>query len=372
MAQHLSNEYFLFNVIHILSPLDLYNLRRTNKLLRKSIMFTHIKNSIFIKIKKRIKQNIAVQYEDFLEFLKKTQSFISGSFILQCILDENYGVTSDIDIYSTYDMSNYDNVFSKGDTVYGEYHRGGGVISVTEYKPNKAEGKEYPVVQTVEIMNLSPIEFVNQCGDFDVCKNAYYYDGIHHLYIYDLVGILRKIERLSDPSFCNNIIYRKNKYEKRGFIFKPAPIAKSIKSYNDRYPILVYTDKYFIFGDKVEEINDLNWNYMGMGIKQILGILPSDDPDHLICRDCDIENHTKNNFYSILCLFDEIYKELDYSHFYLTYKSVMANLLGSSVAEWIDEENNIPIDETKKEIFIILIKYEPCKLLNNFKQLEYL
>ena len=63
----------------------------------------YIKQRTIHNIHKRLKYLLEDKYEKFIYYLKKSNASISGSFILQCMLDE-YWDNSDIDIYITEEL----------------------------------------------------------------------------------------------------------------------------------------------------------------------------------------------------------------------------------------------------------------------------
>src|ERR1700722_4295200 len=96
MKQVLYGDPFNYVIIKYLYPIDLYNLCLTNKKFNMMLK-NKIKKSIISEIENRLK-NILDNFLEFQEFLNKSSSIISGSFIIQCILGE-YWNNSDIDIY---------------------------------------------------------------------------------------------------------------------------------------------------------------------------------------------------------------------------------------------------------------------------------
>ena len=87
---------YKYVISKILNKNDFYNMRLINK-----YWYNNFINNLIYPIFKRIKNKLNnLLYENvpsMLEILKNTGAVISGSFILSCILDEEYD--GDIDIY---------------------------------------------------------------------------------------------------------------------------------------------------------------------------------------------------------------------------------------------------------------------------------
>jgi len=88
----------LFHIIFkYLKPLDFEKLEKLSMYSRYPIKYG-LKQNILYNINKRLKYLLGNKYEKFIYYMKKSNAALSGSFVLQCILDE-YWDNSDIDIY---------------------------------------------------------------------------------------------------------------------------------------------------------------------------------------------------------------------------------------------------------------------------------
>jgi hypothetical protein len=98
MEQVMFGDPFYNHIIPNISAADIHNLVQTCKKYKNSVTRRHIETSIINSINNRLRKIFEDKFEDFKNVLKKTGSVISGSFIIQCILDEYYD-DSDVDIF---------------------------------------------------------------------------------------------------------------------------------------------------------------------------------------------------------------------------------------------------------------------------------
>ena len=157
-------------------------------------------------------------------------SFIAGSFILQCILNEYW--ESDIDIFVPYrDLREH----AFGDAVYTftpiedflynigydghediPIYVGKDEIKTHDYiKRVRNDTKiNKPLIQIISIDTDQSDEFINQWTDFDICKNLYI-NG--KLIIGHISSILNKTCDFNCTCLLEQSITRYHKYQKRGF-----------------------------------------------------------------------------------------------------------------------------------------------------------
>ena len=90
--------HIIFKYVRII---DLFNLDKLGISSHYQDNKTIIKKHIIYNIHKRLKYLLGNKYEKFMYYMKKSNASLSGSFVLQCILNE-YWDDSDIDIYLVY------------------------------------------------------------------------------------------------------------------------------------------------------------------------------------------------------------------------------------------------------------------------------
>lgn len=282
-------------IIKYLSPLDMFNLTEVDSFYENNISENFYLESIILCINKRLKQLFDNNYDDVIKLLDEHQAVISGSFIIQCILNENWN--TDIDIYVpaseskdvgyTTTITMFEMLLSKlviYENFYNASQYGNDVtnkiIWIREYSFSKTKtsfsnplqwigighdsylrDKEKPKIQTIDVSIEADdmYELIKNSFDFDICKNVYgVRNGKQYVNIYSLKEILSKTTKLK---FCDNpgsSMNRYEKYKKRGFKFQNDQDKKSI--YEDimsksRYYYVFYVkpvtkSDYFIFNSK--------------------------------------------------------------------------------------------------------------------------
>jgi hypothetical protein len=287
----------LFNLVcEKLSNKDLYTLYQLNKEIRGKIQkFIERKtiNSIYAKLEELFNSEMTSQkshpetisqksqskenVENFLKALKESHAVISGSFILQNILNESYE-NSNLDIYVN---SRYFDL-SQGNMIVEGFQRNKVQTPLDEFLekilPQEGVGK-LKIYQAIEYQSCGPnIEFVRRYYndtqtkiiqlifvntdnisdyilkyfDFEICKNIF--DG-KILYIDNLESILSYTFTFPPPEYFENkeisknlnngnineilinTIYRSLKYVKRNFrlkIMKNIEVEKYLTLYNGR------------------------------------------------------------------------------------------------------------------------------------------
>ena len=124
-------------IVNFISMKDIFNLRFVWSQFRNRIDEKYLMKLIKIKIERRLKNIFKNNYGQFVNAIFQNKAIISGSFLLQCILDEVWD-NSDIDIYvekkNELYLHNIMKVLAKGnhnyDSMYGSVFRG--VISNVE------------------------------------------------------------------------------------------------------------------------------------------------------------------------------------------------------------------------------------------------
>ena len=236
-----------------LSVLELHNLSKTCTTLLVYKSKYHTNKIIIDKINKKL-----LSYFDdnpslvkrFKELMKKTCSVISGSFLIQCILNIEWycdNSITDLDIYipivgnvikvpfkNAYPKSEMDDFmyYAIGHDGYGynpEYH--GITTEKIEFVNNYNNRTQITGIKTNK--NIEAIQnFIDTTFDLDVCKNMYYVDeNGEHIRVSSLENILTKSANLviDDYQFIKHdryIINRCKKYERRGFKIQNLPAKK--------------------------------------------------------------------------------------------------------------------------------------------------
>lgn len=200
-------DILIHNGPKFLLPLDLYKLRFTNKFYLDNITLLTIKQSILRQINLRLSSIFGDKLDEFKKLLNDTKGAISGSFIVQCILDE-YWNNSDIDIYfpcptetspdigdfftkvmhlknSSYDSDEMHNNISKNN-----------IYMITNYEYN---GKILQLMyMDIPYDHELLWEFIIDNFDFDFCANIYYIDNAEEcVKISKFNNIIRKTDKFS-------------------------------------------------------------------------------------------------------------------------------------------------------------------------------
>lgn len=264
---------FWCQIIKYLSVKDLYNLSKVNKYYRTKITDDVYKKNIMKCINDRLKELFENNYDDFKRLLDDYGVMLSGSFIIQCILDVKW--MSDIDLYvpifnevreykgencdarlslvsidqegttefetllskilvyhNNYDYSRYGDVVSNKITKVRQYRFSKNKTSFNEPiewmelgHPKYEEMKNYnkPTVQTINI-NIKNKDRLNELlmsiFDLDICKNFYgLVNGKEYLKIFKLHEILTMRTYFKIPNNSCSSIDRYYKYKQRGFKF---------------------------------------------------------------------------------------------------------------------------------------------------------
>ena len=231
-------------IMNKLARRELYYLSITSKSYHKIIDFTQI---IINSIIGRLRMELDEHYDHFILLMSKNGAFLSGSFIIQCILDEYW--ESDIDIfcphignkvtnlynepielernsnYYTNELEDYlyYNMGYKGHIEAYKYHQlnkhhpiNYKIIHVRDYfKPDNDKSIIQMISLNIEKEIKQYYDFIEKRFDFDICKNMY--NG--QLYINNIEGILTKVTRFKCTTRLEQSIERYHKYVERGFVF---------------------------------------------------------------------------------------------------------------------------------------------------------
>lgn len=285
VSEVLFSDWFIYNVKEHSSPKDMWNLVQTSKYFNKYIDKNIINECIIINIQKRLRNVLGIKYDAFIKYITKYNIIISGSFIIQCILNEHYG-GSDIDLYSYNEMTSetfFDIVnikeldkeqYERFDT-YGDLPNIEDIINV--YLKN---GHKLQNIRMHEIENYEDAKkYVLNDFDLNICKNLFsIMDGKPNIYVHNLNNICNKKDVLQkytksykvDPGTLKRI----NKYQSRGFEIKILETFNKIDHiyYEGKlYPFIVYKNNQNGYFSKLTMFNFVmnenkliaNWNLHG-------------------------------------------------------------------------------------------------------------
>ena len=264
------NKDVIVEIGSYLNPLDKYNFLIALK------FYDMIKQHIIHEINSRLMDVFGNQLANFKQCMKETGSMISGSFILQCILKEEWK-NSDIDIYvpmigntiympkaeqkgeTIYMKSNVDN-FMHYQMHFDGHHDNYAIHDYIKYVRTYFNNTQHIQIIGVDIEKDTLLSFVNETFDFSICKNIY--DGKGNLILSNLHDIYHKTLNFNSTRSSSSSIDRYYKYQNRGFVFK----NKDLLTYHDLKPTNVYVyrekqkdvpSKYqdfmkHLFGDTIE------------------------------------------------------------------------------------------------------------------------
>ncbi len=219
-----------------------------------STLLPELKHQIFIKyillnINNKIEKRLGNVFGDklllFKQLMEETKCFISGSFIIQCILNEEWK-GSDVDIYvptignqirvdhspfSKVDDFMYKNMNMKDGYIdsYPEVLHSGlkWVRNYVDYIYDSNGKQTYEKRVRIQIIGIEisknisqAVQFVEETFDFDICKNVYSFEGI---YVKNIKEILSKTTSFKSSKLHDSSVNRCKKYEERGFSFLNQP-----------------------------------------------------------------------------------------------------------------------------------------------------
>lgn len=238
-----NHDVLIYEILPLLTPKDIYALIKTcnkNSYL-KSHLYTKIINNIVVRLQHILKES----YDGFIHLLEKTNAVISGSFLIQCILEERW--TDEIDILIGYDKAiidnnqttyvAYDDVFRKNKLIeffynkklikkcfqndlYQSIYVDHIIGPVYGYSTNDFEASIIFVPLEEEITQTNINKYINNYFDINICKNAFYVsDGIFHLDINIIDHIFNRYASFNYSKSFKLAMAHVNKYINRGFMF---------------------------------------------------------------------------------------------------------------------------------------------------------
>lgn len=231
-----------YHIIRYLSNKKIYSLFTNTELRNKLITENSIR-----EIRFRLSKIFGKRYKIFRKFLEDGEVFISGSFIIQCILQVEWN-DSDIDIYilphhpifnkskklnkdiatKNFDFSNFRELSEKELFYHEEF-----VAYIRNVNDNDDIFTNYIKLiynvnnKIIKVMICHP--YMNPKPSFDICDNYYSESGRHSRYPFgDEILFIKNIDSLfTKKMICfdinpglnelNTTIRRYRKYKERGF-----------------------------------------------------------------------------------------------------------------------------------------------------------
>ncbi len=230
----LCGDPFWENIIKQLSLIDLYNLSQTCKYYNENI---NIKRNIVDVIDSKLLEIFGKDFGAFKNILRRTKGIISGSFIIQSILNTHWD-GSDIDIYIPIKGNVITKIEKSGNIKTGMDDF---MYSILEWKDSeqfnsypetfksniewvrtyKMDGAKYAIQVILIGGDVDFIhKFIRNDFDLDICKNSYWnYENVDKLNITTLNGIITKQTTFSFGKRATHSFFRCQKYVARGFSF---------------------------------------------------------------------------------------------------------------------------------------------------------
>lgn len=209
-------------IVGYLEPLSSHFLSQTCK-----SFFSVYPKYIFGKINKRLMKVFGDQLFALKKMMQETGCVISGSFIIQCLIDESWEY-SDIDFFiHMHNNKNYESLVTDFlGYQWLNYNPDETYHSIKNNMIKKVKTYEHITniyrIQFVSVDTSNICAFVNETFDFDICKNIYYHDGRDNLHVNNFDNILLKETNFRFPTIYGfeAAISRHHKYTRRGIKFK--------------------------------------------------------------------------------------------------------------------------------------------------------
>lgn len=246
-------------IMTYLHPIDIYHLK-------SSCLFFYnldMKKYIIDKINERLFEIFGDRLSDFKQCLKNTGAVISGSFLLQCVLNERWE-GSDIDIYvpiignnisrieggyiksALDDFMHYEMKLDGSHDNYAE-EINNNIKWVRNYRKhfNDQSSTTIQIIGLYIDKNIESLQYeIDQMFDFDLCKNIYYYNGRDNIILSNLYDICNKMTHFKSSRLLRSSLERYHKYKRRGFTFKNKNTLcyDDIKSFDNPLLLVVAED----------------------------------------------------------------------------------------------------------------------------------
>ena len=272
----LHSDWFIHNIQQHILPKEFCILKYVSKFYYTNITDNLVANVIIKNIDRRLKKVLGSSYNMFIKYISVNNIAISGSFIIQCILDE-YFEDSDIDLYAYADIDEdqFFDVILKDqyteDDIEGMVDNYGNLPRVFEViNAHLASGQKLQKIHMSNPKINNPnklLKYIIKSFDMDVCKNIFMIiNGIPKLYIHNIWKIICKQDTIKINIF-RKMETRINKYELRNFKFNyDLELTNYIKHdyYHSPFLVCKYNDR-----NKLEAISFLNKMFTKNSLKKI-------------------------------------------------------------------------------------------------------
>jgi hypothetical protein len=204
-----------------------------------------IHGMIVKNITKKLRIILEDDYDNFILTVERHEIILSGSFIIQCALNE-YWDGSDIDMYTFHEFHDSDifswatrqSVYSKNES---EYNNLTGIIKIDNYIKGENYCQPFQLI-TLERINqkMSVKSYLRDTFDFNICKNIYKIkNGRHILKTQNLSSIMHKEIQPNAMNIGKNHLARYQKYIQRDFKIDKIDKCDYVKYVNIVIPIVI-------------------------------------------------------------------------------------------------------------------------------------
>lgn len=248
-------DYFYSDFLTTLTPLSLYKLKLVDKQFNQVITTKMLKLTIIKEMERRL--NIIFKGLDYKKVLENY--VISGSFILQCMLEEYW--KSDLDIFhvtnttiSSLDNILYDHFDGNSGTCYHDGYGNMDILGSTSFLCiNDIRVKKVQIIYTKN-------KNFTELFDFDFCKNTFYYDNnLPVLELNHIDDIYNKKSMFKSGNDLQKSLKRYVKYKERGFDFGTLTFNNDItddniyfvKPYRNQLYEIIDEDDYLDLADRL-------------------------------------------------------------------------------------------------------------------------
>jgi len=277
------------NYVNILKFMDFYQYIEINKYIRYIIetfnYYTKIKEipqGLYEKIcsqklEYKLRKIIGERFDEFKEIMEQTESIISGSFVLQCIMNKKWkkcNITnkqSDIDIYTNIELNNEIDQLDKLDKCikkiynskywnkFDSHYKINNIIQVNKYYDHIDSRNQYDIDIIYTTNNTIIKEFINNNFDIDICKSICYVKN--NEFIIEINSIENIINQIFTINFTNKnnlekTYERMHKYINRGFKLVGYNNIKELQLHmielNNKYNIIKLNERFDIIYDELK------------------------------------------------------------------------------------------------------------------------
>lgn len=118
----INSDFFIFTMIDVMSPLELYHFRLTTSYLYKNITLKDIDHKIILCVKQRLKYELKEQYDYFMNIMKLRKMCLYGPMINEAIWGEYNNIYIDVKMLDI-NMGNDENIFKDLNKIYENDHQ---------------------------------------------------------------------------------------------------------------------------------------------------------------------------------------------------------------------------------------------------------